>query len=63
MAEQPYIDQLLERIRARGEHEAFVWRGKPVTYAEFDAIISSWIERLKAEGIGQGDCVGVLADY
>jgi acyl-CoA synthetase (AMP-forming)/AMP-acid ligase II len=63
MAEQPYIDQLLDRIRTRAEREAFVWRGKPVTYAEFDAIISSWTEHLKSEGIGQGDCVGVLADY
>jgi len=51
MAEQPYIDQLLDRIRSRAEREAFVWRGKPVTYAEFDAIISNWTKRLKAEGI------------
>ena len=63
MTEQPYIDQLLERIRSCADREAFNWRGKPVTYAEFDAIISNWTERLKAEGIGEGDCVGVLADY
>ena len=63
MAEQPYIDQLLARIRTNADREAFVWRGKPVTYGELDSIISNWAERLKLEGIGQGDCVGVLADY
>jgi acyl-CoA synthetase (AMP-forming)/AMP-acid ligase II len=63
MAEQPYIDQLLDRIQAYADREAFVWRGKPVTYGEFDSIIAQWTERLKSEGIGQGDCVGVLADY
>jgi acyl-CoA synthetase (AMP-forming)/AMP-acid ligase II len=63
MAEQPHIDQLLERVRANAARDAFVWRGKSVTYGELDSIISNWTERLKSEGIGQGDCVGVLADY
>jgi len=63
ISQQPYIDQLFDRIRANADREAFVWRGKPVTYGEFDSIISKWTERLESEGIGQGDCVGVLADY
>ena len=63
ISEQPYIDQLLDRIRANADREAFVWRGKPVTYGEFGSIISKWAERLESEGIGQGGCVGVGGDY
>jgi len=63
MAEQPYIDQLIARVRTNADRDAFVWRGRSVTYGELDSIISNWTERLKSEGIGQGDCVGVLADY
>ena len=48
-AEQPYIDQLIERVRANADREAFVWRGKPVTYGELDAIVANWTERLKSE--------------
>ena len=63
MTEQPYIDQLLGRIRSNADREAFVRRGQSLTYGELDTIISTWTERLASDGIGQGDCVGVLADY
>src|SRR3954447_7289856 len=56
-------DAIRHHARRRPAHPAIVYRGRDITYAEFDALVDSAAAALSANGIGYGDRVGIaLAD-
>lgn len=57
------IQTILERISAQGKEPALFWCGREYTYAELDALISTWDVRLKEAGIRQETVCGFLGEY
>jgi acyl-CoA synthetase (AMP-forming)/AMP-acid ligase II len=57
------MEWLLERFAGAGERDAFIHRGRRMTYAEVARTIARFGARLAAEGIGRGQTVALLADY
>jgi len=57
------MDWLIERFAAAGDKDAFNHRERRISYREVAQTITRFGERLKAEGIGPRDTLGILGDY
>lgn len=54
---------LLDRFATAGATDAFVHRGRHVTYEDLVAGVTDFGRRLEAEGIVHGETVAILSDY
>ncbi len=57
------MEWLIERFAAAEEKDAFVHRGRHVSYREVAQTVASFGERLGVERIGRGETVAVLGDF
>lgn len=57
------IETVMARMRQHGNKPALFWQGREYSYAEFDALVDAWSDRLPSYGIGAGTVCGILSDY
>jgi long-chain acyl-CoA synthetase len=55
--QQPLHEYLRTHARERGQHAAFIWYGRTMSYAELDAASDAFAARLQAIGVKKGDPV------
>ena len=58
-----HIDWLLERFREAGHQPATIWRDRIDSYSDLTGRYERWLDRLAADGVREGDAVGVLSDF
>ncbi|MFP5462622.1 MAG: AMP-binding protein [Gammaproteobacteria bacterium] len=54
-------DLLIRAIQRGGDRVAFVLDEQQITYSEFGALLSRFVQALEARGLGKGDAIAVLS--
>jgi acyl-CoA synthetase (AMP-forming)/AMP-acid ligase II len=57
------VEWLIERFAAAEARDAFIHRGRHISYREVAGTVARFGERLAVEGIARGETVAILGDY